>query len=672
MISPQWLEVDRAQSSFRRWILEFTPEPFVTANSLGYWSFSQAFLRFDNIVSAMKGSTCIATALCSQQVLSGSAPGSSLQQVVPGNQFGRPGKNATFDYVVVGGGTAGLAMAYRLAEDGTNTVAVIEAGGFYEQESGNTSVVPAYNQDYNYITPDSQYDEPLVDWGFLTSPQAGAMDQKFHYGRGKMLGGCSAENAMNYNRPTTGSLNMWADAVNDTSYTWENFAPFFKSSVTYSNPNSTIRASNASVPMISENGTAPLQVSFPHWASPMSSWAQLALREIGIPDIHSIIEGELAGSQYSPLTLNPEDQTRSSSQTSYLNAALESGRTNLQVYTHALAKQVLFNQNKTATSVLVQSGHTPTVFELTAKREVIVSAGAFQSPQLLMVSGIGPAQQLKEHNITVIADRPGVGQSMWDHVVLSVGRQVDVETYGRLSNVTLATQAEANYAHQRGILTNDQSDYLAFEKLPYRSSFTAATNASLAKFASDFPEVEYELSIAPFGTPSFSTPENPIDVGYIQPVLISPLSRGNVTISSADMSDPPIINPNWLTDPADQQVAVEAFKRGRQFFNTSAIAPILIGDELSPGQDLPDGSSDEEILKYIQTNIGFNWHASCTCKMGRLDDPMAVVDSHAKVIGVNNLRVVDASAFPLLPPGHPQSVVYALAEKIAADVLSGR
>jgi choline dehydrogenase len=105
------------------------------------------------------------------------------------NSFGLPGQNATFDYVVVGGGTAGLAVAYRLAEDGTKTVAIVEAGGFYEQENSNTSVVPAYNQKYNYITPDSQWDAPLVDWGFLTTPQAGAEGGVFHYGRGKMLGG---------------------------------------------------------------------------------------------------------------------------------------------------------------------------------------------------------------------------------------------------------------------------------------------------------------------------------------------------------------------------------------------------------------------------------------------------------------------------------------------------
>ena len=129
------------------------------------------------------------TAATTAHALVAPPAGHPVQQVVAANDFGIPGKNATYDYVVVGGGTAGLAIAYRLAEDGSKTVAVIEAGGFAQIENGNVSVVPAYNQDYNYITPDSQWDAPLVDWGFLTTPQAGGANQQFHYGRGKMLGG---------------------------------------------------------------------------------------------------------------------------------------------------------------------------------------------------------------------------------------------------------------------------------------------------------------------------------------------------------------------------------------------------------------------------------------------------------------------------------------------------
>jgi choline dehydrogenase len=174
---------------------------------------------------------------------------------------------------------------------------------------------------------------------------------------------------------------------------------------------------------------------------------------------------------------------------------------------------------------------------------------------------------------------------------------------------SLATQAELSYAvNATGILTKDQSDCLGWRKLPFslRISFSNATDADLSRFPLDWPEVEYEISSAPFGTPSFSTPENPIDVGYSQPVLLIPLSRSNISISSADVADPPLINPNWLIHPTDQAVAFAAFNRARQLFNTSAIAPILIKEELLPGSDLPEESSGAVILSYIQANIRLN------------------------------------------------------------------
>lgn len=137
-------------------------------------------------------------------------------------------------------------------------------------------------------------------------------------------------------------------------------------------------------------------------------------------------------------------------------------------------------------------------------------------------------------------------------------------------------------------------------------------------------------------------------------VLITPLSRGNVTLKSADTSDLPIINPNWLGDTADQEVAIAMFKRMRKAFQSEAMAPVIIGDEYYPGTGV---QSDSEILEFIKNNVMTLWHAACTCKMGTSDDDMAVVDSQARVFGVNGLRVVDASAFPFLPPGHPQSTV---------------
>lgn len=198
---------------------------------------------------------------------------------------------------------------------------------------------------------------------------------------------------------------------------------------------------------------------------------------------------------------------------------------------------------------------------------------------------------------------------------------------------------------------------LAWEKLPAKSrkSLSNSTLASLATFPSDWPEVEY-LSVGGFlgdnSNYALNTPTDNYNYASVVAALIAPLSRGTVSISSADMADPPVIDPRWLIDPADQAVAVAAYKRVREFFTTQAMAPVLIGSEYFPG--LSNGTqSDSELLALIKRGFQTEWHASCTCKMGKKDDKMAVVDSTAKVIGVGLLRVVDASSFALLPPPLP-------------------
>ena len=197
------------------------------------------------------------------------------------------------------------------------------------------------------------------------------------------------------------------------------------------------------------------------------------------------------------------------------------------------------------------------------------------------------------------------------------------------------------------------TDNVAFERLPnrtYRPPFQQH-----ASFSEDWPDVEYITTSAFFG--DLSTGAQPID-GYnyatISTALVAPYSRGNVTINSADMAKPPVINPNWITDPEDQKIIVAGYKRARQLFNTHAMAPVLIGAENFPGVSV---QTDAQILDTIQRTFITVFHASCTCKMGQASDPAAVVDSKAKVFGVKGLRVVDASSFALLPPGHPVATV---------------
>ncbi|MCJ1473986.1 hypothetical protein MMC13_002642 [Lambiella insularis] len=585
------------------------------------------------------------------------------------NSFGVPG-NATYDYVVIGGGTAGNTIAARLAEDSKVSVAVVEAGGFYEVENGNRSIVPAYSTDNAGSLPNNT--QPLVDWGFVTTPQVGANNRSLHYARGKTLGGSSARNYMAYQRGTSGSFQVWADMVGDQSYTFDNILQYYQKSVNFTPPDFSKRANNSTLnydPLAFNNSLqGPLQVSYVNWASPLSSWAQTAFSAVGILPNNGFHSGKLFGSMWVAHTVSPEKQHRSSSQTSFLDQAIQT--TTLMVYTKTLAKRILFDEQKKASAVEVNSAGL--TYTLSAKKEVILSAGAFQSPQLLMVSGIGPSEVLEQHKIPVLANLRGVGQNMWDHILFGTSHRVQVPTKSKLVNDPVyAAQVEFDYLnHQTGMLTSPTGS-LAWEKIPpsYRQSFSTTTNSSLALFPGDWPEIEYLVLDAYLGYSLDYSDSDPLDgynYGTLAIALVAPLSRGNVSIVSSDTADAPVINPNWLTDPADVEVAVAAFKRNRAVWDN--LQNITIGPEHFPGTAV---QSDEQIVAFIRQSCIQLYHAACTCAMGKAGDADAVVDSHARVFGVKGLRVVDASAFPLLIPGHPQSSVYMLAEKIADDIKNG-
>ena len=397
---------------------------------------------------------------------------------------------------------------------------------------------------------------------------------------------------------------------------------------------------------------------------------------MGMQTQDSLNTGVLNGSAYSTLSIDPRNGHRSSSESSFLQAALLNG-TAPMIYKNSLARQILFN-GTTATGVLVTTagsyGISPVNYTLTAAKEVIVSAGTFQSPQLLMVSGIGPQATLQQHGIQVIKNLAGVGQNMWDHVLFGANRRVNVQTASAsLNSPVVAAKLAAQFrANGSGPLAAFGAGYFGWEMLPqpYRSNLSSAAIAALATFPSDWPELEWLPISAYLGYQTNRQTQDPHD-GYnyatINPGIIAPLSRGNVTISSADMADPPVLNPNWLSDPTDQEMAVQSFKRSREVWSVLASLNVTVGTaEYLPGLNV---TSDADILAYIQASLMTIWHAAATCKMGSSNDSMAVIDSQARVYGTQNLRVVDASSFPFLPPGHPQSTIYALAEKITADIM---
>ncbi|KAL1855180.1 hypothetical protein Plec18170_004596 [Paecilomyces lecythidis] len=586
-----------------------------------------------------------------------------------GNSFAGPG-NASYEYIVVGGGNAGLPLAVRLAEAGKR-VAVIEAGSFYEIGNSNYSQIPFLapaftGKDINSVSPQ-------VDWQIQTVVQKGLTGQSTLYPRGKTLGGCSARNYNAYHRGTKGSYQMWADEVGDPSYEWDRILPYFEKSISFTPPADT-RFPNATPKYdlgTLGNCTGPVSVTYGAYAWAFGTWAKRALASVGIPEINGLTSGNLLGSSNQLLTIGADTMVRDSSETSFLRK-LGLKNPNLIVYPNTLATRVLFDNNKRAVGIEIDFGGRNYILNATA--EVILSAGAFLSPQLLMVSGVGPANILQKYGIEVIADRPGVGQNLTDHTLGGPTYRLNLVTSDNFAQpdfVAMATE-EYNSYPPRGPYASLNGDLLAFEKLPteYLDTLSNTTVADLSTLPSDWPHVEY-LVVSSYTGPAIDylgAGPGGYNYGTIQVALVAPFSRGSVNIQSDDMHDKPLVDPAWLTDSRDQEIAVAGYRRVRELFDTDAMKPVLIGPEVYPGRNV---SSYSAILRQIRNDFGAVYHASCTCRMGKTEDPSAVVDSKARVIGVKGLRVVDTSSFALLPPGHPMATVYMFAEKIADEIIKG-
>ncbi|KAF2160947.1 GMC oxidoreductase [Zasmidium cellare ATCC 36951] len=586
------------------------------------------------------------------------------------NSFGVPFVNATYDYVIIGGGTAGLAVAWKLALSGKYEVAVVEAGGFYEQDNGNGSVIPGLAP-LQHLGWNSNHPAPLlIDWGFVTEPQKGLDDRSLFYARGKTLGGSSARAHGAFMRGTKGTYQKWAEEAGDPSYEFEQLLPYFKDSCTLTAPNHAKRwPPNGSV-LFDEAAYAtttpgPLQISWPNWAIPLGTWGASGFQSIGLSHSKTgFSSGILEGHGWIPGTINPVDSHRSSSQSSFLKDAML--KTSLKVYTRAQATKILFDQT-TATGLEVRTEGV--AYSLSARKEVILSAGAFQSPHLLMLSGIGPSNHLRSHGIPVVHDLPGVGQNLHDKTYVGTGFRVNVETSSSLVNSPqYAAKAARDFLNsQTGPLTNGPA-YVAFERLPSSSLSPSAQAALQNNFSPDGPHVEYLIENGFSGNNSdylTADPKDGYNYGTISAAISTTLSRGNISLRSNDPLQPPVINPNYYSNPIDMELAIIAFNQVRKIW--AGMANVTIGPEYYPGTAAV--STDSEIERYIRQNSIMIWHASAACKMGMANDSMAVVDSKARVFGVKRLRVVDVSAFPFLPPGHPQGTVYALALKIADDIL---
>ena len=539
-----------------------------------------------------------------------------------------------FDYVVVGAGTAGCLLANRLSADPRKTVLLLEAGG---QDDWIWIHIPV---GYLYCI-----DNPRTDWRFRTGAEAGLNGRSLIYPRGKTLGGCSSINGMIYMRGQHGDYRGWVDAGNP-GWGWDDVLPYFLKHEDY-------------LPG-ADRPTDPLHAQGGEWRveKPRVSWEILdafrdAAEQAGIPKTDDFNRGDNFGCGY--FDVNQRRGVRWNASKAFLRPVL--GRPNLTVWTGAHVKRVRFEGKRAVGVELVRGGKGNAAVGgveqyVSCREEVILSSGAVGSAQMLMLSGIGPGEDLQRIGVPVLHASPGVGGNLQDHLQLRMAFKVrNVVTLNRQANSLLGKAwMGVQYAlWRRGPLTMSPSQLGAFTR----------SDPSI-----DLPDLEYHvqpLSLERFGEPLHAFPAFTASVCQLRPY-----SRGWIRLSSADWRDAPQIQPNYLSDPLDRAVAANAIRVTRRIVEMPALAKYQ-PEEFKPGSAL----QTEEELVSAAGDIGTTiFHPVGTAKMGPDSDPFAVVDARLRVRGVQGLRVVDASVMPLITSGNTNSPTLMIAERGAEMILA--
>ncbi|RPD68158.1 GMC oxidoreductase [Lentinus tigrinus ALCF2SS1-7] len=581
----------------------------------------------------------------------------------------------TYDFVIVGGGTAGLAIASRLSEDSNTTVLVLEAG---DTGDGAADTVNTPVNAYYHGLPGSQY-----DWAYATVNQPNAGNRSVSWPCGKLLGGSSAMNGMYHVRPSKLEIDAWSSLVNGTSkWNWDALFAGMQDSETFTPPTSDVQAIVGMVYTASSRGTSgPIHVSYPGFEfATVGNWTG-TLANAGVEVTPDAYGGENYGAYIATNSINPANWTRSYARSGYIDPLPP--RDNLAVLPNATVTRIIFDSsnkdNLTATAVEWASSADAARETIKVRKEVIISSGAMGSPRVLMHSGVGPSDVLQAAGVDVQVSLPGVGQHLQDHLSSGLLFQTNTDTAASLyasnatgntpiflsyvnsavayvnSTVVLGADGEATLKQQiADALSSSVSTLVPSSDDTVKAGYEAIYNATLNTiFSSGVAQIEILYQLTDSGS-------NGTNVVAIQAGLQHPFSHGRIYITSSDPFVAPLIDPQYLAHAADIAILREGLKLARRIGGTAPLSAAIV-TEVQPGAGV---QSDDDWDAWIQQHASTEFHPSSSCAM--LPRELGgVVDEDLKVYGIGNVRVADASVFPISVSAHLQAPTYGLAEQAA-------